>query len=223
MPNQSSDGNPSAALPLDELSAAAGQQAPIALIPLNDPMTLNQNKQNTDKTNLFRVGVDQATIGGGGDNGDGATYCRNLFGDPAGIQRVFDDRAIFARAPSVDPNMATTLFTFLAMRANQAFTELGCGALLGVPNPVKVTMDGNGVVTDATLAPLGQTPTSPGTSAPTTTATAPATNTTATPGSGASTASGSKTPTTTTLSGSSAPGPTNDRILRPTIWSRARM
>lgn len=211
VPNQSSDGDPAAALPLDELSAMAGQQEPIALIPLNDPMTLNQNKPDTDKTNLFRTGVGQATIGGGGDDGDGATYCRNLFGDPAGVQRVFDDQAIFAAAPSVDANMATTLFTFLAMRAHQAFTELGCGTLLGVPNPINLTMDGNGVVSGATLTPLGQAPTSPGTGAPATTTTAPGSSTpatSATSGSSASTASGSNTPTTTAVSGSSAPATT---------------
>ncbi|GLY67749.1 hypothetical protein Atai01_43680 [Amycolatopsis taiwanensis] len=172
LPNQSSDGEPSAALPLDELSAMAGQRAPIALLPLNNPMTLNGNRPDADKTNLFRTGVNQGTIGGGGDDGDGATYCRNMFGDPAGIQRVFDDQGIFVGAPSVDPNMATNLFTFLAMRANGSFTELRCGNLLGVRNPVKLTMDGNGTVSDATLTPLGQTPTSPGNSAPATTMTA---------------------------------------------------
>ena len=156
-PDQSSDGAASAALPLDELSAAANQQAPIAIVPLNDPMVLNNNNADQNKTNLYRQGVDQAPIGGA-DNGSGATYCQNFFGSPNGIQRVFKDMATFQNAPSVDAAMATNLFTFLAMRANQSFTNLGCGDLLKVANPITLTMDGNGVVTAATFTPLGQTP-----------------------------------------------------------------
>lgn len=156
-PDQSSDGMATAALPLDELSAAANQQAPIALVPLNDPMVLNNNNQDTNKANLYRQGVDQGAIGGA-DNGSGTTYCQNFFGSPNGIQRVFKDMAMFQNAPSVDAAMATNLFTFLAMRANQSFTNLGCGGLLNVANPITLTMDGNGVVTAATFTPLGQTP-----------------------------------------------------------------
>ncbi|MEY9838154.1 hypothetical protein [Streptacidiphilus sp. EB103A] len=155
-PDQSSDGMASAALPLDELSAAANQQAPIALVPLTDPMTLNNANQDPNKTNLYRQGVDQAALGA--DAGSGTTYCQNFFGSPNGIQRVFKDMAIFQNAPSVDAAMATNLFTFLAMRANQSFTNLGCGGLLNVANPITLTMDGNGVVTAATFTPLGQTP-----------------------------------------------------------------
>lgn len=157
-PDQSSGGQPSGALPLDELSAAADQQAPIALVPLNDPMTLNNANQSTNKTNMYRAGVDQLPIGGGGNSGNGATYCRNLFGNPMGIARVFKDMAIFQNGPSVDAAMASNLFTFLAMRANQSFTNLGCQNLLHVPNPIALTTNGNGVVTAAVMVPLGQTP-----------------------------------------------------------------
>ena len=171
-PDQSSDGTASAALPLDELSAAANQQAPIAVVPQNDPMVLNNNNQDRNKTNLYRQGVDQAPIGGG-DNGSGTTYCQNFFGSPNGIQRVFKDQAIFQNAPSVDAAMATNLFTFLAMRANQSFTNLNCGGLLNVANPITLTLDGNGVVTAATFTPLGQTPVAAPTCTPTATATMP--------------------------------------------------
>ncbi|WP_063770534.1 hypothetical protein [Streptacidiphilus carbonis] len=155
-PDQSSDGAASAALPLDELSAAANQQAPIALVPLNDPMTVNNNNQDPNKANLYRQGVDQTPIGGA-DNGSGTTYCQSFFGSANGIQRVFKDQAMFQNAPSVDAAMATNLFTFLAMRANQSFTNLGCGGLLNAANPITLTMNGNGVVTAATFTPLGQT------------------------------------------------------------------
>jgi hypothetical protein len=99
------------------------------LVPLNNPMTLLNDNASRAKTNAYRAGVDQLPIGGG-DNGDGATYCTNLFNNAAGIQRVFKDRTTFQNAPSVDPAMATNLFTFLAMRANQSFVNLGCDKLL---------------------------------------------------------------------------------------------
>ena len=170
-PDQSSDMQPSGALPLDELSAAASQRAPIALVPLNDPMTLVNANQSTAKTNAYRAGVDQLPIGGGGDSGSAATYCTNLFTNPAGIKRVFTDQAMFQNAPSVDAAMATNLFTFLAMRANQSFTNLGCGNLLHEANPITLTMDGNQVVTAATFAAVGQPPvTTCGPASPTTTA-----------------------------------------------------
>jgi hypothetical protein len=157
-PDQSSNGMASGSLPLDELSAAANQQAPVALVPLNDPMTLNNANMDANKTNLYRVGVDQLPIGAGGDGGSGATYCTNLFGTANGIARVFKDQAIFQNAPSVDPAMATNLFTFLAMRANQSFTNLNCQGLINKPNPIALTTNGNGVVTAAVMVPLGQTP-----------------------------------------------------------------
>jgi hypothetical protein len=197
-PDQSSDGQAMPALALDELSAAANQQAPIAMVPLNDPMTLNNNNASTTKTNLYRQGVDQGAIGAGGDNGDAATYCTNLFTNAAGIQRVFKDQAIFANAPSVDAAMASNLFTFLAMRANQSFTNLGCQALTKMNNPITLTTT-NGVVTAATF-------TAGGAAAPTTTtaaasSSAPAATTTpAAPSSSAGAA-----PTTTTAAASSAP------------------
>jgi hypothetical protein len=156
-PDQSSGNTPSGALPLDELSAAANQRTPIAIVPLTDPMTLNNNNASNTKTNLYRAGVDQTPVNAA-DRGSGATYCRNLFGSASGIARVFKDMAIFQNAPSVDAAMATNLFTFLAMRANQSFTNLNCQGLLNVPNPIALTTDGNGVVTAAVMVPLGQTP-----------------------------------------------------------------
>jgi len=187
-PDQSSDGQASGALPLDELSAMANQQAPIALVPMNDPMTLNNNNMSTNKTNLYRAGVDQPQIGqAAADAGTGATYCTNLFGNPMGITRVFKDMAIFQNGPSVDPAMATNLFTFLAMRANQSFTNLNCQGLINKPNPIALTTNGQGVVTAAVMVPLGQTPPQAmagagnGAAGGTTATTAPATTATATP------------------------------------------
>ncbi|WP_427164746.1 hypothetical protein ACQF4J_04980 [Streptomyces sp. C1-1] len=160
-PDQSSDGLASSALPLDELSAAARQRAPIALIPQNDPMTLVDGHASVRKTDLYRAGVDMPPIGAG-DDGNGAAYCRTLFTKPSGIRRVFQDRALLRAAPSPDPGTAPNLFGFLASRANQTFTNLGCDRLLHSGNPVMLTTDGQGLVTDAVLTPLGRPSASPG-------------------------------------------------------------
>ncbi|MGW2516167.1 hypothetical protein ACWC09_03875 [Streptomyces sp. NPDC001617] len=205
-PNQSSDGQASSALSLDELSAAARQRAPIALVPQNDPMTLVDDHTSVRKTNRYRAGVDMPPIGAGHD-GDGQAFCSTLFGDPVGLRRVFQDRALFTNAPSPDPGTAPNLFGFLASRANQSFTNLGCDRLLGVGNPVGLTTDAAGLVTDAVLVPLGQTPPSsnpPNTPSPTvapSTAAPSASQASATPSTGAPASS----PTPTANNASSQP------------------
>jgi len=193
-PNGAQDGQPTGSLPLNELQAAAGQRAPIALVPLNDPMTLVNNNQSTQKTNLYRAAVGQAQLGAaGGDNGDGAAYCTNLYNSPNGIRRVFNDQAIFANGPTPDAGAGTNLFTFLATRANDAFTNLNC-ANFGLTNPITLTMDGNGVTTAATIAPVGQaggTATTPPAGG---TATTPAAGTTTAPAGTMTTAPAGTTP-----------------------------
>ncbi|WBO68720.1 hypothetical protein [Streptomyces camelliae] len=163
-PDQSGDGRATSALALDELSAAADQKAPIALVPRNDPMTLVDGRSSVAKTDAYRTGVDMPAVGAGAD-GDGAAFCATLFRDPAGVQRVFKDKALFEKAPSPDPAMAPNLFGFLAARANQTFTNLGCDRLLGAADPVVLTTNADGLVTDAVLTTLGRTPSS---AAPTT-------------------------------------------------------
>jgi hypothetical protein len=227
-PDQSSNNQPTGALPLDELSAAANQHTPIALVPLNDPMTLTNANPSTTKTNTYRAGVDQQPIGGGGDNGNPTTYCTNLFTNPTGITRVFKDQAIFANAPSVYAAMATNLFTFLAMRANQSFTNLGCANLLHIANPITLTMNGNQVVTAAALTGPGQPPIT--TCTPTTTTTAGgttttpatgATTTTTAPATGATTTAAGTTTTanagaTTTTAAGGVPSTTTTQAAAPT-------
>jgi hypothetical protein len=150
-PEQSNDNQPATSLPLNELQAAAGQAAPVALVPLNDPMAMVNNAQSTAKTNVYRAGVDQGAVGAAGaDNGNGATYCTNLFTNPAGIRRVFADQGILVNGASPDPAAANNLFSFLAMRANDSFTNLGCGG----NNPIRLVMK-NDVVVGARIAAAG--------------------------------------------------------------------
>ncbi len=134
-------------LALDEIQANAFQKAPIALVPLTDPMTLVNNAQSQDKTILYRKGVDQNP--GGILPNDGTTYCQNLIN--TGLPRIKGDQTLLMNAASPDPAAANSLFTFLANRFMQAYSLLNCRVLTNQPNPVTVQMDGNGVVTAATI------------------------------------------------------------------------
>ncbi len=149
-PDLADPGNMVPALPLNELQAAAHQAAPIALVPANDPMVLNNNQTDLNKINAYRAGVDQmpaATLA----NASTTTYCTNLLNiAPASIQ--LDMQFTNAR-PSPDPAVATTLFTFLGQRSAATFSAngLNCVGLLNKPNPTVVTTDGNGVATAVTI------------------------------------------------------------------------
>jgi len=142
-----------AAMSTDEIQAQVDQKAPIALVPLTDPMTeiadANGNlTQSLTKTNLYRAGVDQTQAQTTND-ASGTTYCQNFLN--TGIPRIQLDQPLTINAASPAPTAANSLFTFLAMRANQSYTNLNCQNLLNKPNPVTLTTDANGVVTSATI------------------------------------------------------------------------
>ena len=147
-PNLADNGAVVPAYPLDELQAAAGQKAPVALLPLTDPMTLDNGNQNLFKTNLYRLGADQMPAWNT-QQASGTTYCQNLVN--TGLPRIKLDQTLTVNATSPAPAMANSLFTFLAMRFNQSFTLLNCGALINMANPVTLQTDGNGVVIGATI------------------------------------------------------------------------
>ncbi|MFG2039892.1 hypothetical protein [Dactylosporangium sp. NPDC048998] len=149
-PDLADAGAPATALALNELQAAAHQQAPVALVPTSDPMTKIGNRPSVAKTNLYRVGVGQPPI-------DQATetptaYCRNLL--QVGADRIQLDRALTVRAASPDPQAANSLFTFLAQRFKGSYDELDCPRLLRIKNPVTVSSDANGVVISARFGQL---------------------------------------------------------------------
>jgi hypothetical protein len=141
-------GQTATALPLDELQSAAfdgnNNGGPEALVPLNDPMTLDNNgNQSTDKTNTYRSIVDMLALPAGESP---AEYC----GDMESIQgtRIQQDVNLLINGPSPMPAAASNLFTFLAMRLQQSFTNLNCQNF-GLQNDVSTTVDGNGVVVAA--------------------------------------------------------------------------
>ena len=78
-PNLADGGAPAPSLPLDELQAARWANSPgnpSAIVPLNDPMTLDDNGNfSTDKTNTYRSLVDMSMLPAGQSP---ATYCSDM-------------------------------------------------------------------------------------------------------------------------------------------------
>jgi hypothetical protein len=151
LPNQADNGAPTTALPLDELQAAtwAGQQAsgPIALVPLNDPMTVdNSGDFNAGKTDSYRSIVDMAPLPAGESP---SQYCADL--EQIQGTRLQEDVNLLIKGPSPEPDAADNLFTFLAMRLQQSFVNLDCGSL-GQTNDVSTSVNGAGVVVAACFA-----------------------------------------------------------------------
>ncbi|GAA4557793.1 hypothetical protein [Pseudonocardia xishanensis] len=135
-PDLTAGGAPTSALALNELQAAADQAAPVATVPLVDPMVEVGNRIDRAKVALYRAGVDMAPIGAT-DAGDGAAYCRNLAA--VAPVRLARDRAFTQAAPSPDPAAATTLFGFLTQRLTASWENLGCRGLVHTGPP---TVDG---------------------------------------------------------------------------------
>jgi hypothetical protein len=143
------------ALPLNELQARAFQHSPVALIPLGDPMTLSNGKANLIKTNLYRRGVDQPMVWWA-DQASTARYCRQMM-RIAPSRMTLDEAYLMpdathpTRGLSPDPSVADSLYTFMAQRFVASYDMLNCSGLLGLPDPVSVTADANGIVTGATI------------------------------------------------------------------------
>jgi hypothetical protein len=141
-------GGPATSLALDEIQADAGQAAPAALVPLNDPMTMVGGASSTAKTDLYRVGVDQPPLPAGQTR---KNYCKDM--DTIQSARLRHDQNTFANAASPDPAAATNLFTFLANRLSGSFQNLGC-ARFGLTDPVSSeSVDDAGAVAAVTFAP----------------------------------------------------------------------
>jgi hypothetical protein len=156
-PDLANPGQMTTALPLNELQAAAQQAAPIALVPLGDPMTLVNNNPKAAKTNLYRMGVDQPSVGAS-DGGNTTTYCTNLLN--VAPQRLATDAPLTGAANSPDPAAANSLFTFLAQRFQTTFEgPIGTGLQCATANqgPVQAQKDANGVAISATITVNGQT------------------------------------------------------------------
>ena len=154
-PDLSQGGAPGTSQALDELSAARSQAAPVALVPENDPMALVDNAFSAAKTNRYRSNVGQPAISAANDAADSpANFCRNMIN----IQTPFlsDNQALLASAASPVPSVGSNLLTFMANRLIMSYANLNCQDF-GLTNPVKVTLNGNGVATAATFDTTQQT------------------------------------------------------------------
>jgi hypothetical protein len=152
VPDLTDPGAMTSAQPLEELQAAAHQQAPVALVPSADPMVLVNDRSNLQKQNLFRAGVNQPPVATRAQaRADLKTYCQNLY--DIAPKRMQQNETLTSAQPSPTPAVATNLFTFLAQRFVFSFEEqgLGCAKLLNMADPVQVTMNDAGVATDATI------------------------------------------------------------------------
>lgn len=156
-PNLADAGQMVTALPLNELQAAAHQSAPIALVPMNDPMVLNNNNIDSNKLNAYRVGVDQPQVFSR-NQASPTTYCQKLVN--TGAPRIAQDAAITGSLTSADPAVGTNLLTFLAQRFVNTYTNLNCKQFLGQPSPIATVQNGNGVAISATFngQPIGPQP-----------------------------------------------------------------
>jgi hypothetical protein len=147
VPNLADRGAPTTALPLDELQAArwAGARGnPPALVPLNDPMTVDNNGNfNTDKTNTYRSIVDMPSLPVGESP---RAYCSDM--EQIQGKRLQQDVNLLIHTPGPLPAAADNLFTFMAMRLQQSFMNLNCSSF-GMVNDVSTTLNSKGVVVAA--------------------------------------------------------------------------
>jgi len=118
-PDLTNPGHQVGSLALNELSATR-QANPVALVPLTDPMVLVGGQPSRAKNALYRLGVGQNVAA----NPDGRVYCANL--TRIAPPRIALDQPFTQVAPSPDPAVGATLYSFLTARYQQSIMLLGC-------------------------------------------------------------------------------------------------
>jgi hypothetical protein len=121
-PDLTAHGRPTSSLALDELLAAAHQPTPVALVPVSDPMVQVDGKRSTEKTNLYRAGVNMPPVDEATENP--RDYCRNL--SQVGRDRLELDRQFTSAMPTPQPGMGNNLYDFLKMRLKTSLKMLKC-------------------------------------------------------------------------------------------------
>jgi len=129
---------------LNELSARFNApMAGLAVVPVNDPMTLVAAAFSVAKTNVYRSLVDQPLLMGNvNPTMVAADYCQNLVNVQPKRNQLDMTRELNFGTPV--PAVGNNLATFLGNRLNMAFTNLNCQNF-GLTNPATVTLDGNAV------------------------------------------------------------------------------
>ena len=149
-PNLADPGSMVPALPLNELTAAKFQKSPVALVPVSDPMTLVNGAYNLEKLNAYRRGVNQPPARSA-DSRSAAMTCTHL--RRIAPEKLEFDRSWFTKAASPAPDVANSLFTFLATRYVATYGLLDCEALISQPVNAQLTLDANGVTVGASFVP----------------------------------------------------------------------
>jgi hypothetical protein len=175
VPSLSSHGTTEATQATDEILASRDQAAPVALVPVNDPMTTvgadddiiagdmpNAGNLSVTKTNLYRAGIGQPLLSGSAVQ-DAAGFCAGMAG---GRTRVSND--LMFETASGSPVAGTALNVFMANRFNVSVTLLNCANFGSLITPIPVP---GATVTPAAATPLATPSVTP---SPTDTATDPA-------------------------------------------------
>jgi hypothetical protein len=154
-PNPTSPGGADDSQALNELSARVNQQAPVALLPVNDPQLLVNGQFSIGKTNAYRALTDQPQLPATTNATRNAMmYCQQMVNiAPARLQA---DIGLEATFQSPVPALGNNLATLMGARLSASFGNLNCGNF-GLTNPVMLTTDGNGVATAVTYNTAHQT------------------------------------------------------------------
>ena len=130
---------------LNELSAMVNQKGVIAVVPVNDEMTLVNGAYSIAKTNVYRSLVDQPLLAGNTNATQVAMdYCQNMTNIAPARNQLDATREAGVGSPV--PAVGNNLATFLGNRLAMSFANLGC-TTFGLTVPVNVTVDGNQVAT----------------------------------------------------------------------------
>ena len=154
-PDQSQGDRPGTSQALDELSAAAGQQPPFALVPENDEMVLVNGGFSAAKTDLYRSSIGEPAVSPATDaTSNPVNFCRNM----TSIQPAFlsAHQGLLAAGPTPVPAVGDNLLTFMANRLSMSFANLHC-ADYGLTDPVSVTLGPGGAAVAARFS-LGTQP-----------------------------------------------------------------
>ena len=152
-PDIADGGAPEFSQALDEIQAAMYQAPPQAYIPAGDPMALTAGLPDLAKVNEYRTGAGQPLATTLADAST-AVYCVNILN--AAPAKLLLDKAAFLSTQSPVPTQGDSLYTFMASRLSvtlgpAADGGLGCTTLLGIVNPVQLTLNANGTAVEATV------------------------------------------------------------------------
>jgi hypothetical protein len=160
---------------LNELSARVNQTGTIAVVPVNDEMTLVGGAYSIAKTNVYRSLVDQPLLAGNVNATQvAADYCQNVVNIAPAHNNLDMAREVNFASPV--PATGVNLAAFMGARLAASFGVLGC-ANFGLTDPVSATVNGAGAATAVTYNLAEQTAAIPdpagGTPTPTPSATGP--------------------------------------------------